>query len=414
MRILYVTPAYKPAYRMGGPIASVSAAAEHLAARGHAVDVVTTNANLDEDIDVPLGQPVVVDGVTVRYYGRSEPLRKWLPFVPYLSRSMGYTYAAGMREALEELVPRHDVVHTHMPFVYPTYAASRAALRHGKPLLYHQRGVYLPTHLSRRRGKKEIYIALFEKPIMRRAAALVALTEAERSAFRALAPETPCEVIPNGVDVPLPDAGAAARVEARHGIPRDATVVLFLARLHPWKGLDELAGAFAAVEREIPDLYLVLAGVDECDAERRWRPIAERDGFAERLLFTGAISGSVKSDLLHRADLFSLPSQGEGLSMSVLEALAHSTAVMVSPECNFPDPEREGAGLTVPKEPAAMADALRRLAGDRDALRRMGAAGRQLAIRRYSWDVVTDRLIDLYERSLAASRAAATSSPPSR
>jgi len=405
MRILYVTPAYKPAYRMGGPIASVSTAAERLVARGHEVEVVTTNANLDEDLDVPLGRPVVIDGVTVRYYGRTEPLRKWLPFVPYLSRSMGYTYAAGMKAALDELVPRSDIVHTHMPFVYPTYAASRAALRHGKPLLYHQRGVYLRSHLSRRRGKKEIYITLFEKPVMRRAAALVALTEAEREAFRALAPETYCEVIPNGVDVPAPDADAAARVEARHGIARDAVVILFLARLHPWKGVDELAGAFAAVQREIPDLYLVLAGVDECNAERRWRPIAERDGFADRILFTGAIAGSLKSDLLHRADLFSLPSAGEGLSMSVLEALAHSTAVMVSPQCNFPEAGAEGAGITVAKDAAAMADALRRLAGDRDRLRRMGAAGRELAIRRYSWDVVTDRLIDLYERSRGAARS---------
>ncbi len=405
MRILYVTPAYKPAYRMGGPIASVSAAAERLVAHGHEVEVVTTNANLDEDVDVPLGRPVAVDGVTVRYYGRTEPLRKWLPFVPYLSRSMGYTYAAGMKAALDELVPGFDVVHTHMPFVYPTYAASRAALRHGKPLLYHQRGVYLPSHLSRRRGKKAIYIALVEKPIMRRAAALVALTEAEREAFRALVPETVCEVIPNGVDVPAPDAEAAARVEARHGIPAEATVILFLARLHPWKGVDELAGAFAAVQREMPDLYLVLAGVDECDAERRWRPIAERGGFSDRMLFTGAITGSVKSDLLHRADLFSLPSEGEGLSMSILEALAHSTAVMVSPQCNFPEAEREGAGITVPKDAAAMAEALRRLAGDRDRLRRMGAAGRELAVQRFSWDVVTDRLIDLYERSLGAARS---------
>jgi glycosyltransferase involved in cell wall biosynthesis len=406
MRILYATPAYKPAYRMGGPVASVSAAAERLARRGHQVTVVTTNANLDEDVDVPLNEPVVVDGVTVRYFARTEPLRKWLPFVPYLSRSMGFAYAPRMRAALDELVPGHDLVHTHMPFVYPTYAASRAAMRHGKPLFYHQRGLYLPSHLSRRRRKKELYLALFEKRIMRGAAALVALTEAEREAFRALEPEVPCAVIPNGIDVPAPDPEAAGRVEARWGIPRDAIVILFLARLHPWKGVDELIVAAAEVQRENPKLYLVLAGVDECEAQRRWTPVAQRNGLADRLLFTGAISGSVKSDLLHRADLFSLPSSGEGLSMSVLEALAHSTAVMLSPDCHFPDAERAGAGVSVPKDPAIMARAIADLTRDPARLRAMGAAGRRLALQEYSWDVVIDRLQELYLRTLDARRSA--------
>ncbi|HEY4641949.1 MAG TPA: glycosyltransferase, partial [Thermoanaerobaculia bacterium] len=156
MRILYATPGYKPAYRIGGPILSVSAAAERLVRKGHEVTVVTTNANLDQDVDVPLAQPVDVEGVTVWYFRREEPLRKWLPFVPYLSRSMGYMYAPELRAALDRLVPQHDVVDTQMPFVYPTYAASRAALRHHKPLFYHQRGNYLDTHLGRRRFKKDV------------------------------------------------------------------------------------------------------------------------------------------------------------------------------------------------------------------------------------------------------------------
>jgi glycosyltransferase involved in cell wall biosynthesis len=236
MRILYATPGYKPAYRIGGPILSVSAAAERLVRKGHEVTVVTTNANVDQDIDVPINQPVDVDGVTVWYLRREEPLRKWLPFVPYLSRSMGYMYAPEMRRTLDRLVPQHDVVDTQMPFVYPTYAASRAALRHGKPLFYHQRGNYLETHRGRRRLKKDIFITLFEKPVMRRATALIALTAAERDAFAAVSPGTPCVIVPNGIDVPRPDPTAAERVEARHGIPRDAQLILYLARLHPWKG----------------------------------------------------------------------------------------------------------------------------------------------------------------------------------
>src|SRR5581483_10384580 len=355
MRILYSTPGYKPAYRIGGPILSVSAAAERLVKRGHEVTVVTTNANLDEDIDVPLARAVDIEGVQVWYYRREEPLRKWLPFVSYLSRSMGYMYAPDMRAALDHLVPQHDVVDTQMPFVYPTYAAARAALRHGKPLFYHQRGNYLETHRERRRLKKDIYISLFEKPVMRKAAALIALTAQEQEAFHALCPETPCEIIPNGIDVPSLDASAAARIEARYGIPRSAPLILFLARLHPWKGADELLGAFRRIQAEVPDARLVMAGADECDAVSRWMPIAQSEGFASRLFFPGVVSGDEKSDLLQRAGVFCLPSQGEGLSMAILEALANATAVVLSPGCHFPEAEAAGAGVIAPRDEEAIA-----------------------------------------------------------
>ena len=150
MRILYVTPAYKPADRMGGPIITVAATAEALAAKGHQVTVATTNANLDTDVDVPLDQPVGVDGVTVWYFARREPLRKWLPFIPYVSQSMGFAYAPAMKAVLRRLMADVDVVHTQMPFVYPTLVAARMALRLGKPLFYHQHGNFLPTRLERR------------------------------------------------------------------------------------------------------------------------------------------------------------------------------------------------------------------------------------------------------------------------
>ena len=391
MRILYATPAYKPAYRMGGPIASVSAAAEMLVKRGHHVTVVTTNANLDEDLDVPTGRPIDVDGVEVWYFRREEPLRKWLPFIPYLSKSMGFTYSPELKAGLDRLVPAVDVVDTQMPFVYTTYAAARAALRHGKPLFYHQRGNFLDTHMARRPLKKRAYIALFEKPVLRRAAALIALTEAERAAFAAVSPGTPCEVVPNGVFLPSPRDGAAARVESRWGIPRDAQVILFLGRIHPWKGAPETVAAFARVAEMNSRAWLVMAGADEIG-------LAARGG--DRVVFPGVVSGTEKDDLLARADLFVLLSGGEGLSMAILEAMAHGTAVLMSAGCNLSEAADAGAAEVVKKDAAAAADAMSRLLADPDRLHAMGAAGRRFVETSYSWDAVTDRLVSVYTRAL--------------
>ncbi|RYG54369.1 MAG: hypothetical protein EOO01_01735, partial [Chitinophagaceae bacterium] len=70
MKILFVTPSYKPAYVYGGPAVSVSELAESLAAFGHAVTVFTTTANGKKELVVDPGVPTVVNGVEVYYFKR--------------------------------------------------------------------------------------------------------------------------------------------------------------------------------------------------------------------------------------------------------------------------------------------------------------------------------------------------------
>ena len=115
MKILYAVHGYKPAYRLGGPIHTVSALAERLVRLGHEVIVFTTNSNLDEDLDVPTDQPIDVEGVQVWYFKHEEPIKRWLPFIPYLAKSIGFLYAPAMRSQLDRIVPSVDLVHTQMP-----------------------------------------------------------------------------------------------------------------------------------------------------------------------------------------------------------------------------------------------------------------------------------------------------------
>jgi glycosyltransferase involved in cell wall biosynthesis len=401
MRILYAGTGYKPAYRLGGPIVSVSATAETLVRKGHEVTVVATTANNEEELDVPVGVPVDVEGVQVWYLRRQEPFRRFLPFIPYLSRSIGFMYAPEMRATLDRLVPKVDLVHTQGPFVYPSFAAAHAALRHHKPLLYSQRGSFAEKSLHFRGFKKRLYIGAIEKPIMRRADALVALTEAECASFRALGVNAPVVVVPNGTDIPMPRPEATARVQARFGVSPDALLILFLGRLHPNKGTDKLLDAFIRLMDDFPRAVLMIAGPDEWGLESQWRERAHLRA-VDRVLFPGMIGGEEKADVLARADLFCLPSLAEGFSNAVLEALASTTAVMLSPACNFPEVERAHAGVIVTADAEQMASAMGALLGDPAALRAMGEAGRSLVAEHYSWDVITDRLISLYASVLAA------------
>jgi glycosyltransferase involved in cell wall biosynthesis len=260
LQILFSAPGYKPAYRFGGPIVSVSALAEALVRKGHRVSVFTTNSNFTEDLDVTTDRPTNVEGVEVWYFKHEEPLKKWLPFVPYLSKSMGYLYAPRMRSALEKVVPTVDVVHTHLPFIYPTYAAAWATCNCGKPLFYHQRGVFDPERLKFRGLKKRLYLNLIEIPmVLRHASTLISLTEYETESYRLLGLDTPCEVIPNGIDTGAYWQNLPPEWHAKLGIKPESTVILFLGRLHPIKGAQSLLQAFLRIRAQFPKAVIVMA-----------------------------------------------------------------------------------------------------------------------------------------------------------
>ena len=406
MNIVYAVHGYKPAYRIGGPILSVAAAAERLVRRGHKITVLTSNSNLDEDLDVPLGVPVTVDGVTVYYFKRQEPLQRLFPFLPYVSQSMGFLYVPDIKQHLERLAPETHVIHTQMPFVYPTYAAGRAAIRHGIPLFYHQRGVFDPERLRYRGLKKRLYISAIEVPLLRGATTLIALTEAEVRSYRALGVQTPCRVIPNGIDTALYEHGDAAAARAKWKIPASSTVILFLGRIHPIKGADALLEGFLSLAPSRPDLFLVLAGPDEYRLQEKFEATAQRAGLRDQVVFTGMVTGQDKLDLLAAADVFSLPSAAEGFSMAVLESLASSTAVLLSPGCYFPEVESAKCGLVVGTQPHEIAGGIATITKDRAALAEMGRVARRFVQKSYEWETIVDQLVDAYEEGIGRKRGA--------
>lgn len=382
---------------MGGPVHSVSALAEHLTSQGCQVEVFTTNANLDQDLDVPTGQPEMIGGVRVTYFARTEFLKTMFRPIPYLAKSSGFVFAPGMLQALLGGIRNADVVHTHLPFVYPTWAAARVAKRLSVPLVYSQRGVLDPERLKFRSAKKFAYLWAVELPILRRASMLLALTSAETGSYRKLGLSNPCKVIPNGVDIGPFESPHDSRFIAKLGIQPSDTVVLFLSRLHPIKGADRVLEAFVRVHSKFPSARLVLAGPDEFDIERAFRARTEALGLKNRVTFPGLVTGSDKVALLNRADLFVLPSHAEGFSMAVLEAMAASTAVLISPGCNFPDVVAAGAGIICENDVDTLCANFATLLGDRERLNRLGRAGRRLVAERYSWGRIAAEMIDTYE-----------------
>jgi len=385
-------------------VISVSAVAERLVQRGHDVAVVTSNSNLGEDLDVPTDNEVNVEGVRVYYFQHNAFFKRVAPRLSYFSQSIGFLYSKKIRPRLDQLVPHADIVHTHLPFNYPCYAAAHAAFRHRKPLIYHQRGVLDPARLNFRSFKKRLYLELIEKPILKRATKLIALTEAERESYRSLHVNTPCRVIPNGVDCALYDRTSDPELLLGLGIQEHHKVVLFMGRIHPIKGADLLLEAFLDVYRRVPSAVLVLAGPDECGLEQQFKQRALTAGLGGRVMFPGMVNDRLKYALLSRADVFCLPSAAEGFSIAVLEALASRTAVLLSEGCNFPEVVAAGAGRICATNVSAIAAELATMLSDSNQLEAMGDRGRTLVLSHFTWDSIVDQLLEVYEEATASGR----------
>ena len=385
MRILHVVPTYIPAYRYGGPIYSVHGLCKALAKLGHDVSVFTTNVDGDKDSDVPLGQPVDMDGVKVWYFP-SKHLRRlyWSP---------------PMKKTLEQQIPDFDILHLHSIFLWPTWAAARSARRMGNPYIIAPRGMLVKELIERKsRFTKKLWISLIERRNLERAAAIHVTTgnemkEIEKFGFAL----PPVFIVPNGVDV------EELRRQPRRVAPLIESIIrkpylLFMGRINWKKGLDRLIPALTYV----PDIPLVIAGNDEENYRPTLEALAASHGVSNRITFTGAVYGDDKAALLQNAFLLVLPSYSENFGNVVLEAMAVGCPVAVTPEVGVADlVQTSGAGFVVNGTPEILGKGLQHMASDPQELKKMGDKGRRAVEEHFTWSSVGMQSVEMYEDTIA-------------
>ncbi|HYH80874.1 MAG TPA: glycosyltransferase [Longimicrobium sp.] len=194
-------------------------------------------------------------------------------------------------------------------------------------------------------------------------------------------------VIHNGVDVPVRRQPPGA-LRASLGISADASVVGAVARLAAQKRLDRLLRAIA----DLPNVHCILAG----DGEERetMEELASALGIAARVHFLGHRGDT--GDVLAALDVFVVSSDREGLSNSMLEALAAGVPVVSTPVSGADDalepfPDGSAPGEIVGFSEDEIATALRRLLSNPDRRRTMAEAARRRAAERFSMDAMLDR-----------------------
>jgi sugar transferase (PEP-CTERM/EpsH1 system associated) len=157
--------------------------------------------------------------------------------------------------------------------------------------------------------------------------------------------------------------------------PRTGGPLVAVVRLSPEKDVANLVRAVAIAGGEDPDLRVEVAGDGPCRSELR--QLVGELGLEERVSFLGEVRDV--PGLLARAAIFVLPSRSEGISLTLLEAMACGLPVVATRVGGTPEVVRDGQdGLLVPpSNPAALAAAILRLRRDPEGARRMGEAGRR-------------------------------------
>jgi glycosyltransferase involved in cell wall biosynthesis len=300
---------------------------------------------------------------------------------------------------MPELCINADIIHGHGLWLHTNWITGRYARNSSKPLVISPRGSLLPRRLAHSSIKKEIAALLFDRSNLRYASCIHATSEIEYESVRAYGLDNPVAVIPNGVAETLLDTTLSenALVERFPEI-KNKKIILYLSRLSWEKGLPLLAAAWAKLAAQFADWHLLIAGKGESQYEEEIRRIFDSKGLSARVTWTGLLLGREKISAYAVADLFVLPTHSENFGLVVAEALAAGVPVITTHGAPWNELVEYGCGWWVPIDEDDLAEALRVALSLPDAeRRRMGENGRQLVLKKYSWDAIAKNMMEVYQ-----------------
>lgn len=396
MRIAMVSEHASPLAVLGGVDAGgqnvhVAALATELARLGHEVDVYTRRDDPDVPEEVPLGPGVRVVHVPAGP-PRAVPKDELLPSMPAFG---GWLGARWRRSGPPE------VVHAH--FWMSGLAALAAAEPLGVPVVqtFHALGSVKRRHQGAADTSPPGRVAA-EASVALRAAVVVATCSDEVAELGRLGvPASRTRVVPCGVDVDRFRPGPGPAHRARTG-GRLVTV----GRLVERKGVDTAVRALA----DLPGAVLVVAGGPPADRlagdpeARRLRAVAREAGVADRVELLGGVAHAAVPALLRSADVVVATPWYEPFGIVPVEAAACGVPVVGAAVGGLLDTVQDGVTGTLvpPRDPAALASAVRTLLADPARRAAYGRAARRAAEERYAWSRVAARTAEVYAALLPA------------
>ncbi len=289
-----------------------------------------------------------------------------------------------------------------------SYFATKAAMEDSPDLIhFHAEGPCAMIPLAKRRGFRTVatihgldwqrakwgklasaYIKFGEKMAARHADEIIVLSRNVQNYFKTEYGRNTI-FIPNGIESHtsvLPDI-----IKREYDLEKNG-YALFLGRIVPEKGLHYLIKAFKGLET---NMKLVVAG-GSSDSRGYFEEVRKESSSDPRILFTGFIQGQLLEELYSNAAVYILPSDLEGMPMSLLEAMSYGCCCLTSDieECST---VLENAGLTFPRgDVAALRESLAFLFANKTKLDELGSAAKLRVEANYNWNDVVRRTLDAY------------------
>ncbi|MEH1965202.1 glycosyltransferase [Nostoc sp.] len=381
MKILFIAPYIGATY--GGTSKIVTELVEAIARLGVTVDLVTTHANGSNNLDVPLNEWISEESYRVQYFNC------WYRDDFIISYSL--------INWLFKNVNNYDIVHSQTVFA-PMISVAHSICKYFQiPYIVTPHGMLEPWALSYKAWKKRIYYKVFENPGIENSSAIQATSSFELENINSLKFQNTV-FVPNGIHrqeferLPNPEIFYQQFPETR-----GKTLILFLGRIDPKKGLDLLAPAFAKVHNQFPHTHLVVAGPDNIGFMDKAQNYFLQAGCLDAVTFTGMVSGALKYAALAAANFYVAPSYSEGFSISILEGMASGLPCIITTGCNFPEAAKAEAAHVVEINVNAIANALIECLSNPQQATEMGDRAREFIFQNYTWDRAADKLIQVYK-----------------
>lgn len=278
---------------------------------------------------------------------------------------------------------KYDVVHFH---------AEGPCAMLWLPKLFGKRCVATVHGLDHQRAKwgklASTYIMIGEKCAVKFADEIIVLSKGVQDYFKeTYGRET--KFIPNGVNRPV--IRKPELIKEKFGLEKD-DYILFLGRLVPEKGIAYLIEAFKKVNT---DKKLVIAG-GSSDTDEFASQLKEMAKDDDRIIFTGFVQGQLLDELYSNAYIYSLPSDLEGMPLSLLEAMSYGNCCLVSDIDECASVVEDKAIVFKKSDVADLQSKLQKACDDVEQVQKYKDEAADYICGKYNWDDVTERTVKLY------------------
>ncbi len=389
----------------GGMNVYVRDLSREMARRGHHIDVYTRSQNPE----IPRISQKIGHGARVIHLpaGPERPYDKHCVYDHLLE------FVEGIFAQAETDGIRYDLLHSH--YWLSGAAAHALQQRWDAPILhmFHTLG-RMKNEVAQRPEERETSRRIaVEEEIVQFADALIAATPLEQEQLEELygAPRERIRVISPGVDTarfhPIPVDHAKKRI----GICPDTRMILFVGRIEPLKGIDQLLRAIVRVVERHPELreglcVPIIGGdpnqIHEDDEMVRLQALREKLGIEDVVTFLGSRDQDTLQYYYSAAEMVVMPSDYESFGMVALEAMACGTPVIASDVGGLAFLVRDGrTGFRVPaRDTESLVEKITLLLTDELRRRRIGQRAACWA-ESYAWSTIADRIEGVYAELVA-------------